>query len=51
MDTKRQELQTEINNIKKRLEDPDIYKSKDYPILAKRYRADSRSIRPKRQDT
>lgn len=36
MDTKRQELQTEINNIKKRLEDPDIYKSKDYPILAKR---------------
>lgn len=36
MDTKRQELQTEIDNIKKRLEDPDIYKSKDYPILAKR---------------
>lgn len=36
MDTKRQELQTEINNIKKRLEDPDIYKSKDYPTLAKR---------------
>lgn len=35
MDTKRQELQTEIDNIKKRLEDPDIYKSKDYPILAK----------------
>lgn len=36
MDTKRQELQTEIDHIKKRLEDPDIYKSKDYPILAKR---------------
>lgn len=36
MDTKRQELQTEIDNIKKRLEDTDIYKSKDYPTLAKR---------------
>jgi peptide chain release factor 1 len=36
MEAKRQELQSEFDNIKKRLEDPDIYKSKEYPRLAKR---------------
>lgn len=36
MEAKRQELRLEFDNIKKRLEDPDIYKSKEYPRLAKR---------------
>ncbi len=36
MDEKRQQLQSELTEIHERLKDPDIYRSKEYPKLAKR---------------
>lgn len=36
MENKQQNLEAEYQNLKKRLEDPSIYASKDYPMLARR---------------
>ncbi|HSW78580.1 MAG TPA: PCRF domain-containing protein, partial [Candidatus Babeliales bacterium] len=39
MDNKEKELRDEYQQLKQQLEDPDIYSSKEYPKLAKRFSA------------